>query len=402
MAVLCCVVAVVCSLVLRCTSLSLNRNKAARRTQQGSDAGAEGAAVWISHHLLVCNVALGDGHTFTALVDTGSGNLAVPAANCESPGCQHHQRFHPDWDSSGSFLGSDTTDLSLSFATGHLEGSGFNGRICLGHVCGNVGFVVAAFESQEFQDLPFDAVLGLGPPRQALAPGFNILSALVQQGVVPHQAFVLSLRSRGNSSMLLGGYGNFSEWTSGANATSAKPAGELLQVSPPVHALWLAADARHGEWAVPLLDVLVEGRGVGACGGKGCRAVLDTGCTGLALPKLAMEKLKRLLRLDGCSAGAINALPRLGFLLGNGLTYEIHPERLVEFSNAELEEDAKAVSDNAAADDGAHCRLMVNEIDAFSRTVMLGLPFLLDRDILFDQGRMRVGLTGAVPVRPPA
>lgn len=397
MAVLCCVVATFLSLALGCTSLSLSRTKAAQRTPQTSSAEIEGAALWISHHLLVCKVALGDGHTFTALVDTGSGNLAVPAANCDSPGCQHHQRFHPDWDSSGSFMGSDTSDLELSFATGRLQGSGFNGRVCLGHVCGTVGFVVAAFESKEFKDLPFDAVLGLGPPRQALAPGFNLLSALVKQRVVPDQAFVLSLRSRGNSSILLGSYGSF---RSDTNASSTKSAGELLQVPAPARSPWLVADARHGEWAVPLLDVLVDGRGIHACGGNGCRAVLDTGCTGLALPKLALEKLKRSLGLEGCSAGAVNALPRLGFLLGNGLTYEIHPGRLVEFSNPEREEDAKAISNDAAVENTGHCRLMLHEIDDFSRTVILGLPFLLDRDILFDQGRMLVGLTGALPVKP--
>merc|ERR1719183_2111965 len=117
-----------------------------------------------------------------------------------------------------------------------MQGSAFQGKVCLGHACGQAAFLVAAWESPDFARFSFDAILGLGPPRQALRPEFNIISALSKQAVLPQPAFFLSLRSHGNSSLTLGSSGNF-----GANTTHTPSL-------PP----WLAADARHGEWAVHL------------------------------------------------------------------------------------------------------------------------------------------------------
>lgn len=327
----------------------------------------------LQQHLLICDVSLGDGRSFKALVDTGSGNLAVPSADCSSPGCRGRRGFEPEEDTAGHFL-PGSSDLHLSFATGKLSGSAFQGKVCLGHTCGEIGFLVAAWESPEFSRFNFDAILGLGPPRQALRPEFNIIGALAKQAVLPQPSFMLSLRSSGNSSLTLGSSGDFQ-----ANTTE----GSKLPA-------WLPADARHGEWAVHLKDIAVDGKASGACGDKGCRAVLDSGCAGIALPAPVLKQLGRRLELHGCSDYAIQELPVLGFVLGNGHTYELHPERYVEVATSrpsdELEEE----------DSGPHCRLRIQSSGDFARTAILGLPFLLDRDVVFDQGRMRIGLADMV------
>jgi len=329
----------------------------------------ESSALTVVQRLLICSVTLGDGRAFKVLVDTGSGNLAVPSADCRSDGCRGRRGFEPEDDSTGQFL-PGATDLHLGFATGKLDGSGFRGRVCFGHMCGQISFLVAAAESAEFQHFGFDGILGLGPPRQALASGFNVLGSLASQGVLPQAAFLLSLRSRAQSSLTLGTVGNFS-WNGSTPA-------------------WLSADARHGEWAVHLQDIRLDGKVSEACGKDGCRAVLDSGCAGIAIPAPALKKIKDRLQLESCSESSIQELPTLGFVLGNGHTYEVRPEKYVEISSARISEELT----EDEADDGPHCRLLIQPTGDFSaRTAILGLPFLFDRDIAFDQEHMRVGLS---------
>jgi len=338
-------------------------------------------ALRLEHSLLFCDVKLGDGRSFKALVDTGSGNLAVPSRACTSAGCRNVRGFSPNEDESGHFL-AGASDLHLSFATGKMEGSAFEGSVCYGTVCGKAGFLVAAFESAEFAHFGFNAVLGLGPPRQALRPEFNVIGALAKQASVPKAAFLLSLRSHGNSSLTLGSTGEFGAST---HANSLPD--------------WLAADARHGEWAVHMLDISVDGKKSNACGKKGCRAVLDSGCAGISLPAAVLEKLGKRLRLQGCSKEAISEMPVLGFVLGNGHTYELGPEKYVEVATKRPADDLSADDDD---DSGPHCRLRISATKDFARTAILGLPFLLDRDIAFDQGHMRVGLVDKAKARSSA
>lgn len=417
---------------------------------------------------LLAEIRLGDGQVFVALVDTGSGSLAVASADCSSRGCEGHRRFRPQDDESGRFLSKEASDVHISYAGVQLSGSGFESRVCLGDACGRAGFVVAAWESDAFRGLDFDAILGLGPPRQAVARGFNILEAMVSQGSLPRAAFVLQLRSQGNSSLALGTVGAFDSGaasfsssaasgsvTSGGHAISGGPsstvafeigtassasdsgsasdtdasledavgggaAGDSSPDSDTSVSIanssgafgsdassedgfsggaavgwpgsWLPADARHGEWAVHLQDVAIDLGMTGACAKVGgCRAILDSGCPNILLPAHAFDLVRQRLTPNDCSLAAIQALPGLRFFLGGEsvagqgagkpavAAYEIGPERYVEVSRT----------------DPSRCRLLVEAAEGSTRTVVLGLPFLLDRDVAFDQDRMLVAVAGA-------
>lgn len=339
--------------------------------------------------LVVGGVRLGDGRTLAALVDTGSGNLVVPSAHCESLGCQGHRRFRPEMDGSGRFLGGDAAEVHLAFAGAHLAGGGFEGRVCLGGACGSASFVVAAWLSDSFEHLGFDALLGLGPPRQAVSPEFSLLGRLVQQGVLPQPAFTLSLRRSGRSEIVLGSgeLGRGTVVASRAAEDNATVAGNA--------AAWMPADSAHGEWAVRLQSAALGGRRFLDCAGaSGCRAVLDSGCPGIALPDEAFRTLVGMLpALTDCSPEAIGGLPRLQFALGDGAIFDVGPEHYVGVASA--------------GSDG--CKYHVQGVGGTStRTVLLGVPFLLDRDVAFHQGRMSVGITGGKlpestsPMPPPS
>jgi len=336
------------------SALSMPRFSASRRA----------AALQYGQHFFTVDVVLGDGHTLAALVDTGSGSLAVSSGSCAALGCQGHKRFRPEEDESGHFLGAAFSDMSLHFASGRISGSGFESRICMSDgSCGRTRFLVASWESSDFRSYRFDAVLGLGPPQQAIGEGFNILSAFVQQGVLPVPAFALSLRSQGNSTLTLG--------------TTDAPEGTASQLQ------WLPTDTVHGEWALILEDASLDGSAVGLCGGQTCRAVLDSGCPGIAVPERVARHLNAKLQLGDCST--LSQLPRLSFHVGNR-SYEVGPERYVEVSKI----------------DASKCRLLIQaNAKDLTRTVILGHPFLLDRYVVFDQGHMRIGLADAFPAVAP-
>jgi hypothetical protein len=339
-------------------------------TNSSSNLPSHSVLLRLQQGLLVCDVSFGDGRILTTLLDTGSGNLAVPSAACSSDGCARGRGFKPEEDIDGHFL-PGVSDLHLSLASGHMDGSGFEGKVCLEETCGShVGFLLAASKSKEFQRYSFDGILGLGPPRQALVHGFNFIGSLVQEGILPKASFFLSLRSHDESRLTLGSVGPFDSGKGDTNSSLAP---------------WMSADARHGEWAVPLNDIFVDGVALNSCGVEGCRAVLDTGCASLALPLHAFELLQEQLHLGDCSQEAIAELPTLGFLLGNGHAYELRPSRYVEFA------DEATFSGNTRS---AHrCRLVFQPTgDMSGRTAILGLPFLLDRDVGFDQDRMRVAI----------
>lgn len=304
------------------------------------------------HHVFTCQVLLGDGHTFSALVDTGSGNLVVPGEACNTPACKRHQRFRPEEDDDGHFIRAASSEISLSYSTGHLTGNGFESRVCLDkEICGQAGFVVAAYESDDFKPFQFDGILGLGPPHQAAQEDFNIVGALARQGALGAPVFSLVIRASGISTLSFGG---------GEDPGDAEA--------------WLPADSRHGEWAIPLADIVVDSTMQRLCpSSAGCRAILDSGCAGIAVPKEAAAKLTKALAASDCSS--VSDLPTLGFAIGNR-TYNVAPEQYVEVSES----------------DPSRCRLRVQAIDdgEATRTVILGLPFLTGKRVTFDQGAMRI------------
>lgn len=113
---------------------------------------------------------------------------------------------------------------------------------------------------------------------------------------------------------------------------------------------------------------------LGACGSGGCRAVLDSGCGGIALSAEAAQKVKSKLDISDCSS--TSNLPQLGFIIG-GQLYTVGPERYVEISKI----------------DASHCRLLVHEHPEGSEsTAILGLPFLFDRRTIFDVTSTMVGI----------
>lgn len=224
--------------------------------------------------------------------------------------------------------------------------------------------MLAEWESDDFAAFDFDGILGLAPdgPLSAGA-GFSLLDGLVSQGALPRRqfAFYISTSHAEASEMSFGGY------------DAQRMAGDLT---------WLEVMRGRGSWDVQIEDVSVNGshQGLQQCTGwlGRCTATLDTGCSGIGLPKGLAEKLAAQIGFTGknlqCTEPAM-ALPNIGFVMG-GRHFELRPADYVESS----------------PDNRHRCRLRFHDVADSDTTFLLGHPFLQRFYSVYDQDELKIGL----------
>jgi len=225
-------------------------------------------------------------------------------------------------------------------------------------------FLLAEWESDDFADFEFDGILGLAPDGPLSAgPGFSLLDVLVSQGALSQKlfAFYLSSSDEQSSEVSLGGY-------------NAQHVREGLT--------WLKVDDAKGIWEVNVDDIVVNSTRLGfrPCAdflGR-CTAVLDTGCSGIGLPRGMTDKLSKQIGFTGeklqCTDPTMT-LPAIGFVLG-GQSFALSPRDYVEVS----------------ANNPQSCRLRFSDVESSDTTFLLGHPFLQRYYSVYDQDNMRVGL----------
>lgn len=320
----------------------------------------------------------------TVVFDTGSANLVVPSASCESRGCHgrdDRHLFDSRASSSGTFVSSsgestnydNARHFALTFASGKASGVAFEDSVCLGWtesgamgICAKQAkFLLAEWESDDFVDFDFDGILGLAPdgPLSAGA-GFSIVDELVSEGVLSQRlfAFYLSADDDDASEVSFGGYDT----------------GRVRD-----NLTWLKVNAGKGSWEVPVHDISVNGthQGLRQCTaflGR-CVAVLDTGCSGIGLPKGMAGDLATQIGFKGdrfqCADPAI-VLPNIGFVL-DGHNFELSPKDYVEVSPKDPES----------------CRLRFDDVSDSKYSFLLGHPFLQRYYSIYDQDKLQVGLS---------
>eukprot|EP00747_Dinoflagellata_sp_TGD_P182662 gnl/TRDRNA2_/TRDRNA2_37002_c0_seq1.p1 gnl/TRDRNA2_/TRDRNA2_37002_c0~~gnl/TRDRNA2_/TRDRNA2_37002_c0_seq1.p1 ORF type:complete len:424 (+),score=64.21 gnl/TRDRNA2_/TRDRNA2_37002_c0_seq1:105-1376(+) len=316
----------------------------------------------------------------TVVFDTGSANLIVPSAECESEGCRGHHGFNTNASASGEFVSEkgDPTDhfnarhFSITFASGKASGVAFKDRICIdgqnggSGVCANATkFLLAEWESDDFADFDFDGILGLSPNGQLSAgEGFSLLDELVRQGQLSQKMFAMYLAASSDEAgeLTLGGYDEH------------RASGGLT---------WVDLIPGAGSWEVPIQDIVVNGtrRAVQLCSSGGCTAVIDSGCPDIAMPKDVALEVAGKIGFNGeklqCTHPEL-ALPSIGFVLGTS-KFEVSPVDYVEVSPTNPES----------------CRLRFSQLSSDvsgSRTFLLGHPFLQRHYSIYDQDGMRLGL----------
>jgi len=304
---------------------------------------------------------------YTVIFDTGSGNLILPASNCDSPACKRHTQYDPSASSTSKKIedaggnpsaGVEMSDghATITFGTGEVEGEFYEDQFCVGDSCSTARFIGATRETdQPFMSTEFDGILGLGFSDLSLGPGFNIVEDIKNAGSLPSNQFSLYLSDDGDSEITFGGY---------------KPEYVMSDV------VWASVDFQ-SYWQVGIEDVTFNNAPTGLCGPSGCQVAVDTGTSLLAGPTDVMEALEEKLGVkEDCSN--FGELPMLGFSV-NGQVLNLRPEDYVDRN-----------------EDGCSTALMTLDVPPPKGPLFIfGDPFLRRFVTIYDMDGPRVGFAVA-------
>jgi len=369
---------------------------------------------------------------YTFVFDTGSGHLILPSAYCQTEACLAHKRYRrsssssaQDIDADGTVVGpNDPRDqLTIQFGTGEVTGVFVDELVCMedralqhnGTVNssdlndssalvesgvkkdGDPGCVrmrmIAATEmsSEPFKTFVFDGILGLGLDSLSRTPEFNfmhVLSGMVGnwgQAELPGTFAMFLGEGEEKSEMLLGGW------------SQQHLDGDLFW--NPVH------EPELGHWMINVKSIRVDDQVLTYCD-EGCRAVVDSGTSLMAVPSITFAELYDMMwhqaAIDGDCYGRG---PQLHIELDH-FTITLGPEDYSKpqwFSSPSTSEEfgANPAFDGASDNHGpvrrdVYCRPLLMTMDipepVGPKLFILGEPVLRKYYTVYDTEEKRVGI----------
>jgi len=273
-----------------------------------------------SVHFGTIEVGAPNPQVFSVVFDTGSGHVIVPSTECESETCQIHRRYDRklsphaiDIDYDGTPVKPDQPrdQITVAFGTGEVTGQFVSDRLCLGSSttteadespgksdgginktgvaasqatasaprCVDMRVVMATEMSRDpFHAFAFDGVLGLGLDSLALAPEFSFFGMLSAHQALKDSSFGVFLAENDDEVSEISFGGHSPERVEGEVHWSPVVLPEL------------------GHWQVQIKRMWIGDRIVDYCEDGGCRAVVDTGTSLLAVPAGFAEELRHDLQ----------------------------------------------------------------------------------------------------------
>jgi len=341
---------------------------------------------------------------FNVVFDTGSGHLILPSTYCSSETCRAHRRYRRSQSSTARDIDHDGTSvqpgqprdqITVSFGTGEVTGVFVEDVICLDTPsiprfgssdipdgCMKMSMIVAMEMSEEpFKAFEFDGVLGLGLTGLSQGPAFNfidVVSAAMQQtGSSLSHTFGVFLAEDGHdgSEITLGGW-------------SQEHLAEQLRWNP-------VSDPEYGHWTVQIKHMRVDGMPVSFCASGGCKAVVDTGTSLLAVPTDAFAELYELLRhtppLGGHCRGAG---PHLHIRLAS-CTVSLGPEDYSRLEEGQSKPNTEFDALQTHPKMSRRCRPMLMTMDLPEplgpKLFILGEPVLRKYYTAYDVKAKRIG-----------
>jgi len=248
---------------------------------------------------------------FRVVFDTGSGQVVVPAATCDSDACLVHKRFNMSLSETSVPINADgypvpadelCDEVDISFGTGQVTGQFVQDTVCLGvpsspvegdvqtapqqedgQLCLEMNVVMAVkMSNQPFQSFNFDGIMGLGLKNLAISDDFSFFDRLVASGKKKSAHFGVFLTEGEvegeESEIAIGGY-------------NANRLLHPLAWSPVVM-------EDYGYWQVQIKAVYVDGKELDICKDGTCRGIVDTGTSHLGVPGAAHKEIAALLAVD--------------------------------------------------------------------------------------------------------
>jgi saccharopepsin len=302
--------------------------------------------------------------SFSVVFDTGSGNLLVPADDCQSEACHKHDRFYQSKSPSAREVSCEGTPLvegeepphdevTITFGTGEIWGRCLQDKICIGSVCDRGSFIAATYESRNpFESFAFDGVLGLGLLSMSQGEDFNIMHRMQT-----HDALKQSL---------------FSVFLSDLDAERSEVTfGEVKHEHLASDLFWVNVARDSGYWEVQIADITIDDHPQDLC--PNCYVAVDTGTSELAGPSDVVDTLAEKLNvLMDCSN--YDSLPKLGFVVGDHIL-NLEPTDYVD-------------------KDGSRCDVSLMPLDVpppKGPLFVFGIPFLQKFYTVYDEANRRIG-----------
>jgi len=306
----------------------------------------------------------GPEQSFSVVFDTGSGNLLVPADDCQSEACKKHDRFYQSKSPTATEVSCEGTppvpgeepphdEVTITFGTGEIWGRCLQDKICIGHVCDRGSFIAATYESRNpFESFAFDGVLGLGLLSMSQGEDFNIMHRMKK-----HNALQQSL---------------FSVFLSDLDSERSEVTfGEVKRDHLASDLFWVNVARDSGYWEVQIEDITINDHPLDLC--PKCYVAVDTGTSELAGPSDVVDALAEKLNvMMDCSN--YDSLPKLGFVIGDHI----------------LNLEAADYVDK----DGSRCDVSLMPLDVpppKGPLFVFGIPFLQKFYTVYDQGNRQIG-----------
>jgi len=358
---------------------------------------------------------------FTVVFDTGSGHLILPSMYCSTGTCKAHSRYRRsgshsardiDGDGNDVFKGEARDQITISFGTGEVSGVFVEDEICFGHRdsdvdskdiavrgdggenCVPMSFIAATDMSEDpFKDFVFDGVLGLGLSALSQSDKFNFLAVVSgltrERGSDFSKTFGIFLASHDDetSQITMGGY-------------AEQHLEEEVKWNPVI-------DGDLGHWLLEIKSISVDGEKLSFCE-HGCKAVVDSGTSLLAVPTEVFPELYELLRHDASLEGdCVSQSPHLEIEL-EGTTVVLDGE---DFARQEHKTSATSPAwggNFATAEDKTRsdiiCKPMLMVMDLPEpigpKLFILGEPVLKKFYTVYDAENKRIGF-GRAHHTPP-
>lgn len=316
--------------------------------------------------------------------DTSSGNLMLPALECQSPACQEHRRYYAAASNTSEIVnangtpaqgsGRDSVEVGISsmdFGDGRLSGELIHDSVCLGMTnnnsrsfCNEVGLVVATSMNQvPFQHMPQDGIFGLGLETLSVGPTFNFLKH-VEKSASRTPIFGIFL-SETWGEISFGGYR------------------EERLASPLIWSHVPSKLVHQGFWQVAISAIRVGNYTLDVCPRTGCSGIIDTTASKLGVASqmypIIHDAFAKTSKTTAADMGG-------GHCTGQDLHIDIA-------LNGGVETLTLRPSDYS---DGSSCKPLLAEVnlpDDFAGVLILGTPLLRRYYTVFD----RDGDAGAGP-----
>lgn len=255
---------------------------------------------------------------FTVVFDTGSGHLILPSSYCHTATCKVHRRYRRsssstardiDWDGRVVKSGEARDQITVSFGTGEVTGVFMEDDLCFGQrgpvmdkssanvpvsgqggeSCVSMRFIAATDMSADpFKDFVFDGVLGLGLESLSQTSAFNFLQ--VASGLTSARGsdfsktfgIFLATHNEETSQITMGGW-------------AEEHLQEEVSWSP-------VLDPELGHWLLKIQAIWIDGEKLPFCD-EGCKAVVDSGTSLLAVPTPIFPELYERLRAPASLSG---------------------------------------------------------------------------------------------------